>query len=66
MIGFRHDWDDGKYVDLAEGRQIWPAEQGGADADEILAFVGVFGDFKGDGLYAGYDFGGGEGISGNY
>lgn len=50
MIGFRHDWDDGKYVDLAEGRQIWPAEQGGADADEILAFVGVFGDFKGDGL----------------
>ena len=36
------------------------AEQGGADANEVLAFVGVFGDFKGDGFGAGYDFRGGQ------
>lgn len=59
MIGFRHDGDDGEYVDVAQGRQIWAAEQGGADRDEILAFVGVLGDFEREGFDAGYDFGGG-------
>ena len=65
MVGFGHDGDDGEDVDVAQGRQVWPAEQGGADADEVLAFVGVFGDFEGEGLDAGYDFGGEEGVSGS-
>ena len=63
-VGFGHDGDDGEDVDVAQGRQVWAAEQGGADADEVLALVGVFRDFEGEGLDAGYDFGGGEGVSG--
>lgn len=62
MVGFRHDGDDGDDVDVAYGGEVGAAEQDGANADEILALVRVFGDFEGDGFDAGYDFGRGEGM----
>ena len=62
MVGLRHDGDDSDDVDVAYGGKVWAAEQGGANADKILALVRVFGDFEGDGFDAGYDFGGGEGM----
>ena len=60
VVGFRHDGGDGDDVNVAGGGEVWAAEQGCADADEVLALVRVFGDFEGDGFDAGYDFGGGE------
>ena len=57
-VGLGHDGDDGEDEDVAEGREVGSAEQGRADADEVLAFVGMFGDFEGDGSDAGYNFGG--------
>ena len=62
-LGLGHDGDDGEDEDVAQGGEVRAAEQGGADADEVLALVRVLGDFEGDGLDAGYYFGGGEGVA---
>lgn len=46
MVGFRHDGNDGENIDVAQRREVWAAEKGGADASEVLALVGVLGDFE--------------------
>ena len=63
VLGLGDDGDDGEDEDVAERGEVLAAEEGGADADEVLALVGVFGDFEGEGLHAGYDFGGREGVA---
>ena len=63
-VGLGHDGDDGEDEDVAERGEVRAAEEGGADADEVLALVRVLGDFEGDGADAGDDFGGGERVAG--
>ena len=58
-LGFRHHGDDGEDVYVAQRGEVRAAEEGGADADEGLARVRVFGDDEGDGVDAEDDFGGG-------
>ena len=66
MVRFGHDGDDGENVDVAYRREVWATDQGGTDADEILALVGVFGDFEGEDLDAGDDLRGRKGVAGDW
>ena len=62
MIRFWHDGNDGENVNVAERWEVGTTKQGRTDADKILALMGVFGDFEGDGLDTGHDFRGVEGV----
>ena len=64
MLGFGDDGDDGEDVDVAQGGEVGAAEQGGADADEVLPLVSVFRDLERERSDAGYDFGWGKGVPG--
>ena len=56
MVGLRHYVYDAEDVDVACGRQVFSTDNGGANCDQILAFVSVFGDFEGEGFDCCDDF----------
>lgn len=60
-FGLRDYVDDVEDEDAALSGEVFAAtDDGGANGDEGLAFVGVFGDFEGEGFDAHDYFGGGE------
>ena len=62
-IRFGDDVDDAEDVDVAGRGEVFASDEGRANGDEVLAFVGVFGNLEGEGFDGSYGFEGVEVVS---